>query len=485
MPSETRRVRTWHRLLAGLGALCLLATLAVPSASAADFTIDPDLQEAKAAADINDPNNANPSAASNCPTLTSIPRAFEAWFNTDDMEYRGYLDPKNQRSWSFANKAAQIICGAKQNAKIYIGMFFIRAIGTADRPESDTEIIWRAMDYVHKYRNVQINWVMDGGGITSDAAKDNIKKRLATFNSAIYWCYNGCLNINKSSVHIDAINHEKFVAISDTIWNNDGGVHPAIYSSSGNFARSQVRTYWQEATMVYDDVQLYRYLFDRYTAMKVCSGSVSTSCKSGNFPTTATVKHSLKLARKIWIDKAYRHYTDADRGTTVSFSPQPEDVLDYYVSQFRDVDCAVDNKIRVAMYRLTDTRAKRFISTVKTLKSHGCDIRVLLSQKGGASTISPTVAKMLKAANLTSQVNCTRVPIHTKLILIGPSTNNSGRIMFGTANMSTAGLRYSEEHVITIDSRRASAAYAADIREVYGVYQAGWNELNQGSRTCR
>lgn len=485
MPSEKRRVRMWHRLLAGLGTVGLLAALAVPTASAIDFTIDPDLQEAKAVADSNDPANTNPSDPSNCPTLTSPPRALEAWFNTDDMEYRGYLDPKNQRSWSFANKIAQIICGAKQNSKIHIGMFFIRAIGTADRPESDTEIIWRAMDYVNKYRNVKIYWVMDGGSITSDAAKDNIKKRLATFNSDIKWCYNGCLNINKSSKYPDALNHEKFLTISDTIWENDGEVHPAVYSSSGNFARSQVRTYWQEATLVYDDHKLYDYLYDRYVAMKVCSGSVSSDCKAGRFPTTATEKHSLKLERKIWIDNVYRHYTDADRGTTVSFSPQPVDVLDYYVSQFRDVDCAVDNKIRVAMYRLTDTRAQRFIDTIKKLKSQGCDVRVLLSQQGGASTISPKVAKMLKKANLTAQVNCTRVPIHTKLILIGPSNNNSGRIMFGTANMSTSGLRYSEEHVITMDSRRASAEFASDIRQVYGVYQAGWNELNQGSRTCK
>lgn len=467
-----------------MGTLSLVVAMASP-ARAIDFTIDPELQEAQAVVALNDPNNTNPSSPSNCPTLTSPPKAFEAWFNTDDMEYRGYLDPKNQRSWSFANRIAQIVCGAKQNARIYVGMFFIRAIGTAERPESDTEIIWRAMDYVHKYRNVSINWVMDGGGITSDAAKDNIKKRLAAFDSNIYWCYGGCFNINSSQVHPDAINHEKFLAISDTIWASDAKAHPAIYSSSGNFARSQVRTYWQEATLVYDDTKLYDYLFDRYTAMKVCSGSVTGACKSGNFPTTATSRHSLKLERKIWIDSAYRHYTDADRGTTVSFSPQPQDVLDYYNAQFRDVDCAVDKKIRVAMYRLTDTRAQRFITTISDLKRRGCDIRVLLSQKGGASTISPTVAKMLKRAGLTPQVNCTRVPIHTKLILIGPSTNNSGRIMFGTANMSTSGLRYSEEHVITIDSRRASAAYASDIREVYGVYQAGWNELNQGSRTCK
>jgi len=234
-------------------------------------------------------------------------------------------------------------------------------------------------------------------------------------------------------------------------------------------------------------VQLYNFVVDRYNQMKVCSGSTkgSSACRAGRFGTmTATATHTLSKKRSIWVDKFFRHFTDADRGTSISFSPQPETVLDYYVEQFNDVDCKVDSRIRVAMYRLTDTRAVRFIDTVKALKKQGCDVRVLLSQSGGATTISPKVAKLIKRSGLTPQINCTKIPIHTKMILIGPATNNGGRIMFGTANMSTSGLRYSEEHVVTMDSRRATPEFATDIRQAYGVYQAGWNELNQGSRTC-
>ena len=482
MPSATPRKRWTHRILAVFGAVSLVAALSTTPAMAIDWTINADTQEAAA------PTNASADASA-CPTLTSAPRGIETWFNTDDMEYRGLSDPGNSPSqtWSFAHKAAQLICGAKQGATIYVGMYFIRAIGTAERPETDTEIIWNAKKYVTANRGVSIGFVMDGGGITSASSKALIKKKLAEFNAAVYWCYNGCLNTNKSSKFPDAINHEKFVAISDTIWAGDAKQHPLVYSSSGNFARSQVRSYWQEATMIYNDVQLYNFVVDRYNAMKVCSGSTkgSSSCKSGKFPTTATSSHTLKKLRGIWTDKFFRHYTDADRGTSISFSPQPETVLDYYVEQFNDVDCKVDNKIRVAMYRLTDTRAVRFIDTVKALTKQGCDVRVLLSQQGGATTISKQVAKQIKAAGLTSQINCTKIPIHTKMILIGPASNNSGRIMFGTANMSTSGIRYSEEHVVTMDSRRASPAFAADIRQAYGVYQTGWNELNQGSRTCK
>ena len=487
MPSATPRKRWTHRILAVFGAVSLVAALATTPAAAIDWTINPDTQEAAAA------TNASADASS-CPTLTTVPGGVEAWFNTDDMEYRGLGDTNNAPSatWSFAHKVAQIICGAKQGADIYVGMYFIRAIGTAERPETDTDVIWNAMKYVIANRGVKIGFVMDGGGITSSSSKAQIKKKLAEIGAGIYWCYNGCLNTNTAKKFPYAINHEKFLAISDTIWAGDSAQHPAVYSSSGNFARSQVRNYWQEATLVYDDVRLYNFTVDRYNAMKVCTGSSTggSNCKSGKFPGAkqsgiVTAAGSLKKLRGIWTDSYFRRYTDAGRGTTISFSPQPETVLDYYVEQFNDVDCTVDNKIRVAMYRLTDTRAVRFIDTVKTLKRQGCDVRILLSQTGGAQTISKQVSKQIKAAGLTEQINCTRIPIHTKMILIGPATNNNGRILFGTANMSTSAIRYSEEHVITMDSRRADDAMAADIRQVYGVYQAGWNELNQGSRTCK
>jgi hypothetical protein len=343
------------------------------------------------------------------------------------------------------------------------------------------------MDYVHSKRNVSIGFVMDGGSITPSSAKSNIYKRLTDTGIAkIYWCYNGCFNTNSNKVFPYAINHEKFLTISDTLWESDGSTHPAVFSSSGQFARSQVRTYWQEASLIYGDQKLYDYFAARYANMKICSGSYkgSTSCRAGNFVSVGDVKPTMVKKRSIWVDSIYRHGTDSGRGTTVSFSPQPQGVDDYYTAQFNDVDCSVDNRIRVAMYRLTITRAVIFVKALASLKNRGCDVKILLSQHGGAQTVSKDVVKVLKKYNATTMVRCTRIPIHTKMILITPDTSSSGRALFGTANMTTSGLRYSEEHVITVDSRRADAATAADIERVIAVYQAGWNELNQGNRAC-
>ena len=475
MPKPAGATRI-QRMLAALGTLALVVGLSVTPASAISFTIDDTTNEAQSV----------PQDLSSCPTLTSPPRAFEAFFNTDDMEYRGYLDANGQSPWSYANKLAQIICGAKKNSTIMIGMYFIRAIGTAARPESDAEIVWRAMDYVHTQRGVKIGFVMDGGGITPSSAKSNIVKRLVkTGTASIYWCYVGCFNTNRGAYHT-AINHEKFVTISDTIWEDDGQPHPAVFSSSGQYARSQIRTYWQESTLIYGDMKLYQNFAARYANMKICSGykTGSAACKSGKFVTVGDVKPTLVKKRGIWVDSLYRHYTDSGRGTSVSFSPQPTTVEDYYTTQFAGVDCAVDKKIRVAMYRLTITRAVIFVKALASLKNRGCDVRILLSQKGGAETVSKDVVKVLKKYKATSIVRCTRIPIHTKVILITPNTSNAGRALVGTANMTTSGLRYSEEHVITLDSRRADAATSEDIERVIGVYEAGWNELNQRNVAC-
>ncbi len=413
-----------------------------------------------------------------CPTI-SKPDPFEAWFNIDDMNHRGIVDPTNQAPWPFAAKIAQVICGAQSNAKIKIGMYFIRALGTmtetslGSRPESDPEVIYDALEYVHNKRNVEIGLILDGGTISPSSAKDLIKKRLSSI-AKLYWCANGCFNTNAASVFPYAINHEKFLTISDTTWAD--GADPIVYSSSGNFARSQIRNYLQEGSLIYNDHKLFDLFSQRYDAMAICA---TTGCA-----TNSGFASSLQLYkdRAIWVDPFYRHWTDADRGTAVSFSPQPSAAVDHYIRQFDGVDCTVDKKIRIAMFKLTDSKATQMVDALVRLRSRGCDIKMLLTQQGGSTTISSTVVSELKAASIPAK--CTAVAMHTKMILIGPMTNNSGRVLTGTANMSTSGLRYNEEHVITIDSRRATPAFAESIRRVYGEYMAGWTELNKTSKTC-
>ncbi len=417
---------------------------------------------------------------SSCPTI-STPAPYEAWFNIEDMEQRGFYDPKDQTPWDYSTKMAQVICGAKPGSTIKIGMFFVRALGTmtatglGDRPETDPEVIYDALEFVKKNRNVTIGLVQDGGEITPKSAKDQISTRLKSIVS-LYYCANGCFNTNKASVYPFAINHEKFVSISDTVWSNDSaGPHPAILSMSGNFARSQQRNYHQEVTLIYDDQKMFEQFDARYDGMVVCA---KTGCSSSSaFPDAL----QLKKERSIWVDPIYRHYTDAGRGTTVSFSPQDPDAVDFYVQQFNDVDCTVDRRVRIAMFKLTDSKAEQMVEALKRLRDRGCDIKMLLTYQGGSTTISPAVAKKLKSAGIPTR--CTAVAMHTKLILIGPDSN-TGRVLTGTQNMSTSGLRYNEEHVLTLDVRRASDAYQESMKRVYTTYLDGWYELSRSTRSC-
>jgi hypothetical protein len=340
-----------------------------------------------------------PTADDPCPTF-STPPPYSTWFNIADMEKRGYWDGKNPAPWDYSKKIAQVICGAAQGAKIDIGMYFMRALGTqkdnmlGSRPESDPEMIYHALQWVHDNKGVSVGIVLEGNKLRmTDTDKDNLATRLDSFAS-IKYCKSGCLNT--SSAFPSAVSHEKFLTISDTTWAGDKGkpVHPAVLSLSGNFARSQLRWYHQEVTLVYNDSELVRQFEGRYDDMYYCA---KTKCSSGSGFSKVT---KLDKQRGIWVDPIYRHYTDAGRGTTVSFSPQPKTAPDFYIQQFNDVDCAVDKSIRVAMFKLTLSKAQRMADSLKALKGRGCDVKLLLTAEGGTTTISPKVVKILTKAKV-------------------------------------------------------------------------------------
>ena len=466
------RGRARARLVALVSALAVTVGLLVGPASALTLTRDK-------SGDI-----ALPSGDS-CPTI-GTPAPYEAWYNIDDMEKRGFWDPQDNTPWDYSKKLSQIICGAKKDSEIKIGMFFVRALGTMQapgvgtalgtRPETDPELIFNALEWVKKNRGVTVGLVLDGGSINPKGEKDKIAQRLQDIAS-VYYCDNGCFNVNKDKVWPYAINHEKFLTISDTTWSNSAdGPHPVILSMSGNFARSQLRNYHQEMTLLYDDHKLFDMFDSRFDAMQYCA---TKNCPSASgFPKSMT----LTKQRGIWVDPIYRHYTDPGRGTTVSFTPATQDARDFYVQQFDDVDCAVDNNIRIAMFKLTDAKAEQMVNALSRLRSRGCDISMLLTKQGGSTTISPKVVKTLKKAKI--PVSCTSVAMHTKEILIGPKHSNLGRVLVGTQNMSVAGLRYSEEHVITLDTRAASSQYLESMRRVYSQYMNGWYELSKDTVSC-
>lgn len=459
--SATRRTP----VLALLLAFATTVALSVPSAMAITF----DTSDGT----VNYPKKVNGTVTS-CPTMDKAPEPYEVFLNTDDSEARGWWDPKNNEPWSFASRIAQLVCGAKQNAEIRLGMYFIRAIGTVSRPEADPEVVFNALEWVKKNRNATIELVLDDG-LHKGSTRDQITQRFAGI-AKVRYCVNGCFNVNKSSVYVYAINHEKYLTISDTVWDKSDGPHPVVLSTSGNFSRGQIRNYWQEASLIYDDYKLWKEFDLRHDGMMLCA---NPGCVNGG---NAIKALQLKKERKIWVDPFYRRYTDTGRGTSVSFSPQTPSAPDYYIGQFDGIDCVVDKKVRIAMFKLTDSKALRMAESLARLEKSGCDVEMLLSQSYGALVLASSVKKVLSKAKI--PYRCSAIPMHTKMILIGPSTGNEGRVLVGTANMTTSGLRYSDEHVLTLDTRRANSQYQESMRRAYGMYLAGYDQLSQGSRSC-
>lgn len=490
--SSARRTR---RTTAVAVAVVATAGLLVAPATAIDWSRDGDNVRSQL-----DQNSQVPVLTGDCPTFSSPPPAYDVFFNMSDMDKRGFGDATDQRSWNFSRRIGQIICGADQGATIRIGMFFIRALGPMERYEYDPEEIWAALEKVASERNVKIELVLDGGGITSSLGKKQVTARLtkAPLNAKIYWCTNGCLETNKGTVLPNSINHEKFIAISDTMWGGSAGTHPAVYSSSANISKGQTRNYMADGSLFYDDVQMHELFRKRFLGMRYCAdktkGNGADSVVSGKYCSlnglkSASGQTSLDDGRKhggyypnVWVDTIYQHQTDNGRGTTVSFSPQPQTARDYFTKMFDDVDCKVDGTVRVGMFRLSDSRAAQFARAAERLAKRGCDIQILLSPKGGMPTITKATASLLNKAKI--PFRCSSTPLHTKFVLVGSRRNNEGRVISGTANMSTSGLRYSDEHMVIVDSRRTSPQFKGEARAYFAKFMAGWTEMYQGSEKC-
>lgn len=443
------------------------------------------------------------------------PALVGAWFNTKDIEERGIWDPTNHRPWKFSQGFSQLLCHTAPGATIKLGMYFLRATNASNqqeigRPESDPGVVYDALEWLAKRHGVKVSVILDNTNTCAQAAEGQscshimtpsaraaVEKRFSSIpNSKIMYCVNGCFNTARYGIYPYAIEHEKFLAVSDTDFPGEtAGVHPLVISSSVNIARSQIRNYHQEASWLYDDKQAFKEFDLRFDGMESCAvdlcrllgdpaaHTIPTNTPPNGAP-TPPAPNALGLVqeagRLIWVDPILRRPTDAGRGTRITFSPQRNIAKsDVFINQFDGVDCAVDNQIRLAMFKLTDAKAQDMAYTLKNLKGRGCDVKMLMTSHGGQTVVSPGVEKILSDARI--DYKCTADAMHTKMILIGPKSSSLGRVLHGTANMSVAGQLYSEEHVITYDPRAAYGAGRQALQDVYGDYQQEWYELSRGA----
>jgi len=431
----------------------------------------------------------------------TTPSAMGAWSNLSDMRDRGYWDPRGTEPWDFAKGFARLICGAAPNSEIKIGMYFVRALVIVEGAEEhDADAIWDALEWVKVHRNVKASMILEGqnscvvaadGQSCSSPMSGGRKEGLDDVRARVYdrwkdigdviYCINGCMNTKRFGTYFYGIEHEKFVTISDTIWPNsqpgtgpDPDQHPLVISTSGNFARSQIRSYVQDAMFIYDDYKLWQQFDQRFDAMKSCA---LTKCDVMKQQSTYQALHlSLEGSRGIWASNIVRRATDAGKGTEVIFSPQRSTDANAYISQLDRIDCKVDKYIRIAMFNMTDGLAQQMANRLRDLDKAGCEIELLLSLPGGGRSLSDGVIKTLNSRGI--DYKCTARSMHTKLILIGPRDSGAGSILEGTQNMSVSGQLYSDEHILSIKAHNVSKpGYKDDVAEVYGQYLGIFNDL--------
>lgn len=431
----------------------------------------------------------------------TTPRTLGAWSNIPDMRKYSYWDPMGREPWGYALGMARIICGAAENSEIKIGMYFVRALVIdPNRPENDADAIWDALEWVVTHRNVKASMVLEGqnscivaangqscsspmsGGASSDVydVRQRVEERWKDIGDVIY-CINACMNTKRFGTYFYGISHEKFVTISDTIWPNanagtgpDASQHPIVISTSGNFARSQIRSYIQDAMYVYDDYKLFQQFDQRFDAMESCA---MNKCAIPKNPGSnhGALHLSLEGDRGVWASNMVRRPTDAGKGTEVIFSPQRSTDVNAYVSQLDGIDCKVDRNVRVAMFSMTDGLAQTMANRLSALSKSGCKVEVLLSLPGGGRGLSSGVVNTLTKAKI--PFTCTARSMHTKLILFGPD-HGPGSILEGTQNMSVSGQLYSDEHILSIKAHDVQKpGQLADVAEIYGQYLAIFNDL--------
>lgn len=425
------------------------------------------------------------------------PKPYDVYFNS--REIRNKVSDPASTPWEWATTWAQLICGAAPNSRIDVSFFFIRAVHNSWIPESDSEVIFRALEWVNKHRNVDVTLILEGQNAClneylsdcfpplPDVFRTRIEERWIgpdrnnPIIGDVKYCYQGCFNRAPTGQYAYAINHEKFLAISNTIW--DG--KPLVLSSSGNWSRSQIREYHEELSVTYGDVKMWQEFDWRARAMKSCAadGDNCAYLKSGPNPQNLQMSTSGRYPY-IWYDAVLRRPTDAGRGTSVTFSPQiaTSDESNIYLVQLRSANCRIHPQVRIAMFKMSEQKALEFVAVLKQLKGRGCDVKTMFTSEYGKTSTSPTVRKMFNDAGL--WVACSTVPMHTKMVLIGNGSTD-GSVMHGTQNMDVSGQYQSEEHTITYASRQASAAYRTAIGEVYAKYHAAWNEMSIGASQSR
>ena len=344
----------------------------------------------------------------------------------------------------------------------------------------DTDPIVRALTLVHRYRGVHVRILLDGKSFVG-GANPLILSRLRAF-ADVRTCLNGC----RSSVPGVGLLHSKFVTISDMTWSSRRD--PVTLSSSANWSVSQLHQMWQSAQVFYDDARLTREHTIRFENMLAC-GTLGSGCGSWrpslNGVTLSSTTFAQRFVGKVWVDPNLGVRSgDTGRGTSVQFAPSAAGT-DPAIDEINGYACTPTHRtVRLAIFNMTNARARAVAKALATLRGRGCDVQVVLSKPSAAASEQADLQALRDQSVPTTCV----MNVHDKFMLfdaVGAADRSSQRVVVaGSANLTSTSLLYNDENTTRTSTLGATGHAATANARMYTAYLANWNRMLTHATRC-
>jgi hypothetical protein len=379
--------------------------------------------------------------------------------------------PTINATGSMTRGLSRLFCAVAPNATVRVSLLFLTK-------DSESKVILSSLQKMHRYRGVHVEVLAEAKPYTTNVTA-KLRKSLGSF-ATVRTCVKAC----RSDEPVEGNMHQKFVTISDMTWSK--GKDPALWTSSANWDKKQLRRYWQTGVLMYNDRRLTREFDARFESMRACG--LPGGCGRWR-PTVFGVQLSdayrVVSRNKVWQDAGFDwREGDAGDGTRVAFSPTRLR-FDPVIAELARYSCTPAHRtVRVGVFRMSVSRGLAIAKAFGQLRRRGCDVRAVLSTSGTSSAAKHGVKDMRGQGISTTCVDL----MHDKFAyfdVVDRTTKAPRRVLWtGSQNFTGAGINFNDDAMITMDASTARGQRAVDIRSLASAYLRRWGQLTRNRTGC-
>lgn len=413
----------------------------------------------------------SPAINDRCTPLAQPARRSKAWFTR----------PGSDGPPPLARAVRKLICTAAPGSTMRIAMYFLKE----DSP--DVESIVRAMEIVATKRDVSIEIVLDGSPYAKGTPVHKATLDRLDDIGAYYLCPYGCRSQDTRTLpngkQSTELQHNKFVVITDTIWNTR--LDPLVIQSSANWSASQLSTRHQSAVMIHDDPVLAKHFDVRWESLVACAAPDS-SCAEWNDGLDELgldpAQYSVDKVDGVWFDRDLAAMDGTTgRGIQVLFSPWAH--ADPIGADLGVYDCEGEhNRVWVAHLFISRFRPD-VINGLADLMQRGCDVRIIVSSFDRVHNSVGIL--MMRDAGL--RVSCVS-KVHDKIVLVDAVNRNTGKaekaLWIGSHSFGYDALRAGDEALLRLTDDVPGARERADNRALWQEHRDQWTFLKARTTAC-